>query len=132
MNGRKRILVVDDDPDIRLLLKGRLESLGYEALIAASGEEGLQAAQRERPDLILLDIMMPNMKGRELCAQLKADPSTAAIPIIFLSALRLAEHIQAGMNLGADDYIVKPFNPDELGRRISVCLARHSAQPPRA
>jgi DNA-binding response OmpR family regulator len=130
MSQRKRILVVDDDPDIRLLLKGRLESLGYEVFLAATGEEGLLAARSDPPDLILLDVMMPKMKGREVCAHLKADPATAPIPVIFLSALGMADHIQAGMNLGAADYIVKPFNPDELERHITICLARHEKNPP--
>lgn len=128
-DGRKRILVIDDEVDIRLLLEGRLKSLGYEAILASSGEEGLRLAQSQRPDLILLDVMMPKMKGREVCAHLKADPATAAIPVIFLSALGLADHIQAGMNLGAEDYIVKPFNPEELGRHIAVCLNRHLRPP---
>jgi DNA-binding response OmpR family regulator len=130
MSQRKRILVVDDDPDIRLLLKGRLESLGYEVFLAATGEEGLMAARSDPPDLILLDVMMPKMKGREVCAHLKSDPATTAIPVIFLSALGMADHIQAGMNLGAEDYLVKPFDPDELERHIAICLARHEKKPP--
>ena len=124
--ARKRILVVDDTKDILLVVARRLQSWGYEALTAESGEEGLRVAQEQRPDLVLLDIMMPKMKGRDVCAQLKADPRTADIPVIFLTALGLADHIKAGMDLGADDYIVKPFEPAELKERIVICLARAS------
>ena len=84
-------------------------------------------AEEQLPDLILLDIMMPKMKGREVCARLKANPKTQHIPVIFLTALGLADHIKAGMDLGAEDYIVKPFEPAELKDRITVCLARHSS-----
>ena len=125
VGSKKRILVVDDTRDIILVLSRRLQSWGYEALTARTGEEGLQVAQDQHPDLILLDVMMPRMKGRDVCAQLKADPRTRDIPVIFLTALGLADHISAGMNLGADDYIVKPFEPAELRERIGVCLSRH-------
>ena len=120
-----RVLLVDDTPDILLVVSRRLQSWGYEPITAESGEEGLKAAQEQLPDLILLDIMMPKMKGRDVCARLKADPKTRHIPVIFLTALGLADHIQAGMELGADDYIVKPFEPAELKERITVVLARH-------
>ena len=125
---QKKILVVDDTKDILLVVSRRLQSWGYEALTAESGEEGLRIAQETHPDLVLLDIMMPKMKGRDVCARLKADPATADIPVIFLTALGLADHIKAGMDLGADDYIVKPFEPAELKQRIKVCLARHSRE----
>ena len=121
----KCILLVDDTEDILLVVSRRLTSWGYEALTAASGEEGLKLAEAHVPDLILLDIMMPKMKGRDVCARLKADPKTAKIPVIFLTALGLADHIKAGMDLGAEDYIVKPFEPAELKKRIAVVLARH-------
>ena len=122
---RKRILIVDDTPDILLVVAKRLQSWGYDALIAESGEEGLKIAMKEIPDLILLDIMMPKMKGRDVALRLKGDPKTAGIPIIFLTALGLADHIKAGMDLGAEDYIVKPFEPAELRQRIALVLARH-------
>ncbi|MBI3322847.1 MAG: response regulator, partial [Candidatus Omnitrophica bacterium] len=72
-----------------------------------------------------LDILMPKMKGREVCARLKADPATAGIPVIFLTALGLPDHIKAGLDLGAEDYIVKPFKAADLKERINVCLLRH-------
>ena len=121
---RKRILVVDDTKDILLVVARRLQSWGYEALTAETGEDGLRVAQEHLPDLVLLDIMMPKMKGRDVCAKLKADPKTQHIPVIFLTALGLADHVKAGMDLGADDYIVKPFEPAELKDRIAICLAR--------
>ena len=127
---RPRILLVDDTEDILLVIAKRLESWGYEAMTANSGEDGLRIAQEQRPDLVLLDIMMPKMKGRDVCARLKADPKTAKIPVIFLTALGLADHVKAGMDLGAADYIVKPFEPAELKERVAVVLARaeHESQ----
>ena len=124
-SSRKRVLIVDDTIDLLTVVARRLESWGYEPLTAQSGEEGLLLAEQELPDLVLLDIMMPKMKGRDVCARLKANPKTAHIPVIFLTALGLADHVKAGMDLGAEDYIVKPFEPAELKERIAVCLARH-------
>lgn len=119
------VLLVDDDPNIRKIMSRQLEYWGYRVVTAASGEEGLTLAHTEAPALILLDIMMPKMRGREACAVLKADPKTRDIPVIFLTALGLADHIRAGLDLGADDYVVKPFRPDDLRERIKVCLLRH-------
>ena len=124
--SRKRILIVDDNQDILQVVSWRIQSWGYEALIAGSGEEGLRIAEEQTPDLILLDIMMPKMKGRDVCAGLKAHPKTRHIPVIFLTALSLDDHVKAGMDLGADDYILKPFQPAALKERLAVCLARHS------
>ncbi len=122
----QRILIIDDTRDLLLVIERRLESWGYQPLTAETGEEGLRLAEAEQPDLILLDIMLPGMKGRDVCARLKATPATARIPVIFLTALGLADHIKAGMDLGAEDYIVKPFEIAELKERIAVCLARHN------
>ena len=131
--GGKKVLIVDDNKDILFVVSRRLSSWGYEALVADSGEEGLRIAAEQLPHLILLDIMMPKMKGRDVCSRLKADPNTAKIPVIFLTALGLADHVKAGMDLGADDYIVKPFEPAELKERIAICLARHEqSQTPSA
>jgi DNA-binding response OmpR family regulator len=123
--SKKRILIVDDTKDVLQVVSRRLQSWGYEALMADSGEEGLRIAEEQLPDLILLDVMMPKLKGREVCARLKANPNTQKIPVIFLTALGLADHVKAGMDLGADDYIVKPFEPAELKDRIVICLARY-------
>ena len=121
----RKILLVDDTKDIVFVVSRRLKSWGYEALTADSGEEALRVAQEHIPDLILLDIMMPKMKGRDVCARLKADPRTAQIPVIFLTALSLPDHIKAGLDVGAVDYIVKPFEPEELRERITITLARY-------
>lgn len=123
--GQTRLLVVDDEEGLLFLMSERLTSLGYEVLTAPSGEEALQMAEQHSPDLILLDILMPQMKGREVCAHLKANPKTQPIPIIFLTALGMPDHIKEGLNLGGEDYLVKPVEPDELKDRIEVCLARH-------
>ena len=128
----RMILLVDDEASIRKTVGRRLEREGYRVLTAGSGEEGLRLAAEHLPDLVLLDIMMPKMKGRDVCAKLKADPKTAHIPVIFLTALGLADHIKAGMDLGADDYIVKPFEADELKERIAICLARHEERNEKA
>ena len=123
---RQTILIVDDAPDTVKMVKKRLESWGYGTLAAATGEEALRVAEEAQPDLILLDIMMPKMKGREACARLKTSPKTARIPVIFLTALGLPDHIKAGMDLDAEDYLVKPYEPEELREHIKVCLLRHS------
>ncbi len=124
----KRILIVDDTKAILQVVARRLQSWGYEPLTAETGEDGLRVAQEQLPDLVLLDVMMPKMKGRDVCAKLKADPKTKHIPVIFLTALGLADHVKGGMDLGADDYIVKPFEPAELKDRIAICLARANSK----
>ncbi len=120
----KTILIVDDTKDILLVVSRRLENWGYKVLTTDSGEEGLRLAEAHRPDLILLDIMMPKMKGRDVCARLKANPATREIPVIFLTALGLTDHVKAGLDLGAEDYIIKPFEPAELKERLTVCFER--------
>ena len=126
----KRILIVDDTKDILLVVARRLKSWGYEALTADSGEEGLKIIQEQKPDLVLLDIMMPKMKGRDVCSLMKANPETARIPVIFLTALGLADHVKAGLDVGADDYLVKPFEPEELKERITIVLSRQNNPKP--
>ena len=118
------VLVVDDEVNLQRALRRRLERDGFCVVSAESGEEGLRLAEEQQPDVVLLDIMLPGMRGFDVCAQLKANPKTQHIPVIFLTALGLADHIKAGMDLGAEDYIVKPFESSELKERINVCLAR--------
>ena len=122
---QQTILVIDDMPDIAKMLQKRLEHWGYRVVVASSGEDGLARAAADHPDLILLDVLMPKMKGREVCTRLKADPMTQDIPVIFLTALGLADHITSGLDLGAEDYIIKPFQPEDLKERVERCLARH-------
>lgn len=122
-NGpRKRILVVDDEEEVLLLLTSRLRSWGFEVLVARSGEEGLRAAEERQPELVLLDIVMPSMRGREVCFLLKTNPKTAHIPVVFLTGLAMSDHVEAGIQAGAADYVTKPFDPRDLRERIEDCL----------
>lgn len=125
-----RILVVEDEAEMRELLAQRLASWGYEVLTAGDGEEGWRLVQEQHPNLILLDVVMRAMKGREFCERLKANPRTKDIPVIFLTALGLPDHIKAGLDAGGEDYVVKPFQPEDLKLRVSLCLARHAGAPP--
>ncbi len=124
--SQRTILLVDDEPSILKTIAQRLKHEGYLVVTADSGEECLRLAEEHLPDLILLDIMMPKMKGRDACTRLKANPNTQHIPVIFLTALGLADHIKAGLDLGAEDYIIKPFDPDDLRTRVKLCLLRHA------
>ncbi len=119
-----RILVVDDEKNILELVRFNLEREGYEVLTATDGAEGLDLARRESPDLIVLDVMLPGMNGLEVCRELHLDPATGNIPIIMLSARAEETDRVLGLEMGADDYIVKPFSPRELIARIKVRFRR--------
>jgi diguanylate cyclase (GGDEF)-like protein len=121
---RNKLLVVDDDPHIFELLKVNLENEGYQIFHAGDGEEALDLAQKENPDLIVLDIMMPKIDGFEVCLKLRQNDNTYLIPIIVLSAKDAPEDKIMGLKLGADDYITKPFNIEELIARIDTRLKR--------
>ncbi len=125
------ILVVDDDEDVAKTIELNLEQSGYHAVSVNSGYEALQAARRQRPDLVLLDIAMPEMDGIEVCRQMRATAATAAIPILFLTARGNIESKIAGYDAGADDYLVKPFDLQELNLRVKALLRRGAAQPAR-
>ena len=120
--NRKRILIVDDEESIVMFLTRRLRNWGYDVLTATSGREGLQIVERECPDLVLLDILMPEVDGREVCAEIKAKPKFATIPVVFLTALGMPEQIEEGFRVGPADYIVKPFEPEDMKYRIEACL----------
>lgn len=109
-----KVLVVDDDPVIQRLLQVNFEMEDYVVVTADDGAEGLEAAQRELPDVILLDVMMPRMDGMEVARRLRADDSTAAIPIVLLTAKAQSADIADGKETGADAYVTKPFDPIEL------------------
>ncbi|WP_052666186.1 response regulator transcription factor [Nitriliruptor alkaliphilus] len=111
-----RVLAVDDDPVILRLLQLNLELEGHEVLTAADGRSGLEAIRREHPEVVLLDVMMPNLDGFQVCNEIRADPDpqVAATPIIFLSAKAQELDITTGMAAGADAYVTKPFDPLEL------------------
>jgi sigma-B regulation protein RsbU (phosphoserine phosphatase) len=119
------ILLVDDNPTNLQVLFQTLEGVGCKLLIAKNGNGALAIAGKARPDLILLDIMMPDIDGYEVCRQLKDDPATANIPVIFLSALGETEDKVKGLHLGAVDYITKPFQPDEVIARVNTHLTIH-------
>ncbi len=122
-----RILVVDDDELLVDLLRFTLEAHGHELLTAGDGEEGLEIAAREPLDLIVLDGMLPGLDGLEVLKRLRASPTTAGIPVIMLSARKQERDVVGGLSLGAEDYLVKPFIPEELAVRITKTLARHAA-----
>jgi len=118
----KKILVVDDLPENVFMLQDRLEHEGYEVLTAYDGKTGLQNAREFLPDLILLDVMMPEMSGIEVCKILVGEPETSYIPIILVTAKAGAEDIKEGLEAGAYDYIKKPFNRIELLARVHSAL----------
>jgi DNA-binding response OmpR family regulator len=124
MSGQKKILVAEDETDIRKLITFSLQYAGYEVIEALDGEEAIRMARDEQPDLILLDVRMPKMNGYETCQVLKAHDSTQSIPVVFLSARGQEAEIRRGLALGAEEYILKPFAPDELYRRVGGILER--------
>ncbi|MBM3121381.1 MAG: response regulator [Chloroflexi bacterium] len=124
-----RILVAEDERDIRELIGFTLRHHGHTVLTAPNGEEALALALRELPDLVLLDIRMPRLTGYDVCRRLRAEPSTRDIPIAFLSAKGQEAEIQAGMDAGATDYILKPFAPDQLINRVALLLGEPGIQP---
>jgi diguanylate cyclase (GGDEF)-like protein len=118
------ILVVDDDPDIARFVEVNLRSAGYEVAVAGDGEEALEKASALRPDLVLLDVMMPRIDGFEVAARLRKNPQTANTSIIMLTAKALSADKVTGLQSGADDYIIKPFDPIELLARVKGTLRR--------
>jgi CheY-like chemotaxis protein len=122
---KKKILVVDDEPDILKVTSIRLKTLGYDVLTAVDGKEGLGTIRREKPDLVLLDLVMPFMNGAEVCEQIKNDKVLKHIPIILFTASgNGAMTAEQTKKVGADDYIVKPFEPEEFGRKVEKILAQ--------
>ncbi len=125
---KQKILVIDDDPLIRHVVVTALEKENYEIVEADSGAAGLEKAQALRPDLILLDVMMSDIDGYEVCFKLRANSTTATIPVVMLTALgEIGERVR-GMQIGADDYITKPFDPRELRSRIDAHLRRSTRE----
>jgi DNA-binding response OmpR family regulator len=119
-----RILVVDDEPDIRSLVISNLRQAGFDTLEAGSAEAALEVIQRQRIDLMVLDILLPQMSGFELCGHIKSRPQTAELPIIVISALGAESERLRALNLGAEDYLPKPFSVRELVARVRVVLRR--------
>jgi DNA-binding response OmpR family regulator len=119
-----KILIAEDEPDIRELVAFTLRFAGHEVLTATNGEEAVLLATREVPDLILLDVRMPRMTGYDTCRAIKADPALAEVPVIFLSAKGQETEIQAGLESGAEEYLLKPFAPDQLTDRVRAVLSK--------
>ena len=121
---RSKILVVDDEPEAVELVEFNLQQAGYEVISAADGAEALLKSRARKPNLIVLDLMLPEMSGLEVCKTLRRDPATAGIPIIMLTARAAEIDRVLGLELGADDYITKPFSPRELVLRVKKILSR--------
>ncbi len=128
----RRILVVEDHAETQELLRHNLQAAGFEARLCADGAQALALLSRWRPDLALLDLMLPGMDGLELCRRLKQDPALRHIPVIMLTARDAEVDRVVGLELGAEDYVVKPFSPRELVLRIKLVLRRSASAPPEA
>lgn len=118
----KKILIIEDEKNIILSLKMYLKKLGYEILVAKDGIEGLEAAQKHLPDLIMLDIVLPKMNGYLVCEALKNDDTTKSIPLIFISAKSKEEDIQKALKLGGDEYLLKPFDHKDIKKVVDKYL----------
>jgi len=126
----EKILVVEDEENIQELIRYNLSKEGYQVCCALSGEKGLDAARTENPDLVLLDLMLPGLDGLDVCKELKRDTATQGIGIIMVTAKGDETDIVTGLEMGADDYVVKPFSPKILLSRVKAVLRRkHSPQP---
>jgi DNA-binding response OmpR family regulator len=118
------VLVIDDDPVILELLRVNFEIEGFDVVCASDGEEGFARAHDHHPDVVISDIMMPRRDGLQLLSDLKGDPDTEDLPVILLSAKAQKAEVQQGLDLGADDYITKPFDPLELIDRLNAVVSR--------
>ncbi len=129
MRAVTRILVVEDDRDIAELVVRYLEKAGWQPQAFSSGSEALVSARQTPPDLVILDLMLPGMDGLEICRALRAEPATAAVPVIMVTARAEETDRIVGLEIGADDYISKPFSPNELVARVRALL-RRTQRPP--
>jgi DNA-binding response OmpR family regulator len=123
-DGAPLVLVADDDEDILGLVSFRLERSGYEVAAAKDGEEALRLARKLSPALVVLDVMMPRLDGYEVARRLREDEATRGIPVILLTALAHEADVARGFESGADDYLRKPFSPQELAARVQAVLGR--------
>jgi DNA-binding response OmpR family regulator len=119
-----KILIAEDERDIRDLIAFTLRFAGYEVFTAGNGEEAVEMAPRVNPDLILMDVRMPRMTGYEACRAIKSNVELRDIPIVFLSAKGQESEIQQGLEAGAEEYLLKPFAPDQLTTRVKAILAK--------
>jgi two-component system, OmpR family, phosphate regulon response regulator PhoB len=121
------VLVVDDDPDVCDLVRYKLEQSGFDVRRASDGDQALREVEAEIPDLVLLDIMMPGMSGLEVLERWRANGATEKLPVIMLTAKAQENDVERGFELGADDYVIKPFSPRELARRVTAVLSRRQS-----
>jgi len=119
-----KILIAEDERDIRDLIAFTLRFAGYEVVGAENGAEAVELATKENPDLILLDVRMPRLTGYDACKAIKANPTLTDIPVVFLSAKGQESEIEIGMAAGAEEYLLKPFAPDELTERVGAILTK--------
>ena len=119
-----RVLIIEDSADIAELIKHYLDRAGYDTVVHGSGRDGLVAARQSPPDLVLLDVMLPGMDGMQVCQALRAEPTTSGLPILMLTARGEEADRVRGLELGADDYVTKPFSPKELVARVGALLRR--------
>ncbi len=124
------VLVVEDEEDILELVRYHLEKEGYQVITAATGEEAVKTARKQLPDLVLLDLMLPGLDGLDVCRIIKNDPTTTHVPIVMLTARGEEADIVAGLELGADDYITKPFSPRVMMARVKAVLRRKGSLVP--
>ena len=123
-----KILIAEDEPDIRALIQFTLQFAGYEVVATKNGLEAFETALEVIPDLIMMDIRMPQMTGYEACEKIKKEDAIKHIPVVFLSAKGQEQEIKTGLNLGAVEYLLKPFAPDDLTKRVQELLEQHKPQ----
>lgn len=129
--AREHILVIEDEEDIQELLRYNLQREGYRVSLASSGEKGYELIRTEKPDLVVLDLMLPGMDGLEVCRRVKQDVETRHIPLVMASAKGEESDVVVGLELGADDYVTKPFSPKVLMARIKTVLRRKAREATR-
>jgi two-component system, OmpR family, response regulator MtrA len=122
MNGRSLVLIADDDEDILSLVKAVLERSGHEVVAASDGAEALASVRARKPDLVVLDIAMPEVDGLEVLRRLRADPTTSELPVVLLSARAQEADVERGFAIGASAYLKKPFSPRELSEHVAELL----------
>lgn len=120
-----KIVIAEDEPDIRELIAFTLRFAGHEVITGANGLEGYELTKKEHPDLVMFDVRMPKMTGYDACKKIKEDPEIANTPVIFLSAKGQESEIDQGLSAGAEEYLLKPFAPDQLSERVKVVLAKY-------
>jgi two-component system phosphate regulon response regulator PhoB len=118
------IVIIEDEEDIRELIRYNLDKEGYRVLLATSGEEGLDLVRNSMPDLVVLDLMLPGIDGLQVCRELKADPRTKSVPVVMVTARGEEPDVVSGLELGAEDYVSKPFSPKVLLARVKTVLRR--------